>query len=118
MDWDVNNGNSTTQLTRLDWDISTGNSSTQRRGTLKTTMESLNRLDWVINTVETTPQGDTDRKRSEAIAANHISSPVVAMKTQPRAEREKREADGTLPSSHRHVETCRCSTAAMPHTIR
>jgi hypothetical protein len=55
-----------------------------------------NWLDWVFNMVETT-RWVTQTERGQAVAANLLSTHVVAMKTQSRAEREKREADGTVP---------------------
>lgn len=45
----------------------------------------------------------TQSERDQAIAINHLSTHVVAKKTPTRAEREKREADDTIPSSHRHA---------------
>ena len=45
MDWNVNPGNSTTQLTRLDWDLNTGNSTTQSRATRDTNRKRPSRRD-------------------------------------------------------------------------
>ena len=79
----------------MDWDVNPGT-------------QQLNSPGWIgTSTWGTQPlkaeEHVTQSERDQAIATNHLSTHVVAKKTPTRAEREKRKAHDTIPSSHRQA---------------